>query len=129
MNKVDTWGETNQTSGIIKDGVEVSEERLTENPGGIIVILEGQEALVFLADVDDVGLWDHLDVVSVVDEERDVLVQVDVAWTVEETVVIAPDVRLVVEEGAEHLGADGVRDLDERVEGVQEGFFFWEVES
>jgi hypothetical protein len=82
MHEVDTWSETNQSSGIIEDGVEVSEERLSENPGVIIVILEGQETLVFLSNVDDVGFWDHFDVVSVVDEKRDVLVQVDVAWTV-----------------------------------------------
>jgi hypothetical protein len=68
MNKVDTWGETNQTSGIIKDGVEVSEERFSENPVVIFVILEWQEALIFLTDIDNEGFWDEFDIVPIVDK-------------------------------------------------------------
>jgi hypothetical protein len=83
MNKVDTWRKTNQTSGVIKDRVEVSEERFSKNPGIVFVILEWQEALIFLSDVDNVGFWNKFDIISIVNKKRHILIQVDVTWTVE----------------------------------------------
>ena len=129
MNKVDAWSKANQTSGVIEDGVEVSEERFSENPGVFVVILEWQETLILLADIDNVGLWYHFHVVSIVNEKRDILIQVDVAWTVKKTIVIASDIRLIVEESAEHLSTDGVRDLNEWVERIEKSLLFWEIES
>jgi hypothetical protein len=82
MNKVDTWRKTNQTSGVIKDRIKVSEEWLSKNPGIFLVILEWQEALIFLSNVDDVGFWNKFYIISIVNKKRNILIQVDVTWTV-----------------------------------------------
>lgn len=119
MNKVDTWGETNQTSGIIKDGVEVSEERFSENPGVIIVILEWQETLIFLTNIDNERFWDKFHIVSIVNKKRHILIQVYVTWTIKKTIVIASNIRLVVEESAEDLSTYAVGNLNVWVERIK----------
>ena len=129
MNKVDTWCKTNQTSGVIKDCVKVSKEWFSENPGIIFVILEWQEALIFLSYVDDVGFWNKFDIISIVNKERNILIQVDITWTVEETIVITSNIWLVVEESTENLSTDGMWNLYVWVERIKESFFFWEIES
>lgn len=129
MNKVDTWCKTNQTSGVIKDRVEVSEERFSEDPGIVVVILEWQEALILLSDVDNVGFWNKFDIISIVNKKRHILIQVDVTWTVEQTIIIASDIGLVVEESAEDLSADGMWNLNVWVERIEESLFFWEIEG
>lgn len=54
---VDAWSKSYKTLGVIKDGVERSEEWLSKNPLVNIVVLEWEEALVSLSNVHDKALW------------------------------------------------------------------------
>ena len=76
---VDAWSESNKSLGVIKDGVEGSEEGLSKDPFVDVVILEWEEAFVAFADVHHKALWCKLHVVPVVYEKRNAPVAIECA--------------------------------------------------
>ena len=127
VSVVDAWSQTHETLAIVEHSVEAAEEWFAEDPHVGIVVLNRNKAAVLFADVHHKCLWRHLHVISVVDEQRNAQVLIEVTGPHQE--VIHQLVLGLVQELIKHFGGDRFRDLDIRIKSVQYGLILWDVVS
>jgi hypothetical protein len=69
MHEVDAWSKTNDTLRIIKNGIETSEEWLTEYPLVDVIVLERDKAFVSITDINNKRFWSEFHVISVINKQ------------------------------------------------------------